>query len=337
MQIKSNYSLTALNTFHLKAKADYYVEINTTEELEDLVQDKLFASNERLILGGGSNILFLKNFRGIVIHPKFSGIEQIREDESAIFVKVGSGVVWDDFVRYAVENNLGGIENLSLIPGNVGASPIQNIGAYGVEVKNVIEKVEGYHFSKKGFRTFNNSECRFGYRTSIFKKDMKNSFLITSVTFRLSKSPHVLTTNYGIIEEKLQNFPKRSISVLRKVISDIRNAKLPDAEKIGNAGSFFKNPVVNEKLVTSLKKRYPDISFHSAGNGKMKLSAAWLIDNANCKGIRFGDAGTYEKQPLVIVNLGNATGKEILDLANYIQDKVRKVFDLQLEPEVNII
>ncbi len=337
MHIKTDYSLSAYNTFQLSARANYFVDISSIEDLKSLTENQIFIENKKLILGGGSNILFANNFRGIVIHPKFMGIEQINESNSEIFLRVGSGVVWDNFVKYAVENNWGGIENLSKIPGNVGASPIQNIGAYGVEVRDVIDEVEGFHLSTKKFQSFSNKECLFGYRSSIFKQTLKNDFLVTSVIFRLSKPPHELKTQYGIIDEKLQIYPEKSISTLRKVVSSIREMKLPDPEKIGNAGSFFKNPFVNPENLIALRDQYPDIPSYPASNRKLKLSAAWLIDNAKCKGISMGNAGTHNKQPLVIVNLGNATGKEIIELSEYIQEKVREKFGINLEPEVNIL
>ena len=337
MQIKTNYSLTALNTFQITVKADYFVEIKDEEDLESFAENSLLGKNKRLILGGGSNILFVSDFRGIVIHPTILGIEKIDEDESSVLVRVGSGVVWDDFVKYAIENNWGGIENLSIIPGNVGASPVQNIGAYGVEVRDIIEKVEGFQLNKFEFLDYSNTACRFGYRTSIFKQDLKNNFLVTRVTYRLSKPPHKLKTHYGMVEDNLRKHKERSISTIRQVVTEIRNSKLPDTKRIGNAGSFFKNPVVNDDLAARLKERYPDIPAYPAESEGTKLSAAWLIDKAKCKGIRRGNSGTFEKQPLVIVNLGNATGKDIIGLANYIQEAVESKFGVQLEPEVNIV
>lgn len=337
MHIKTNYSLRTLNTFGVETKADYYVDIHSDEDLEKLSVHELLTNNSILILGGGSNILFTGDFRGLVIHPKFMGIEQIDEDERSVIVRAGSGVIWDDFVRHAVNYGWGGVENLSIIPGNVGASPIQNIGAYGVEVKEVIEKVEGFHLSKRIFSDYSGSDCQFGYRTSIFKHELKNDFLITHVTFRLLKPPHVLSTGYGAVEEKLRTYHERSISAVREVITEIRNAKLPDPDKIGNAGSFFKNPVIQNDMASDLKKRFPDIPLYPAENSNSKLSAAWLIDKVRCKGIRKGNAGTHDKQPLVLINLGNATGNEIIQLAEYIRKKVEKKFGVRLESEVNII
>lgn len=337
MQIKTNYSLTALNTFHVPAKADYFAAVSTIDELREISSTSEFTNEERLILGGGSNVLFTSDFHGIIIHPRFSGFEKVDEDSTSICVRVGSGEVWDDFVEYAVKNDLGGIENLSLIPGNVGASPIQNIGAYGVEVRDVIVHVDGFHLQTQSPAQYSTENCGFGYRTSIFKQEFKNEFLVSSVTYRLHKAPHTLTTNYGDVEERLQKYSDYSISAMREVISSIRLTKLPDPAKIGNAGSFFKNPVIQADLASDLKNRYPQLPIYPAENAKMKLSAAWLIDQAKCKGIRRGNAGSYNMQPLVLVNHGKSTGKEIEDLAAFISEAVETKFGIRLEPEVNII
>jgi UDP-N-acetylmuramate dehydrogenase len=337
IQIKTHYPLEYLNSFGIRADAAYYVEIDSKEDILNLMGNKIYLENAHLILGGGSNILFTGDYEGMIIHPKIKGIHKIGEDASSVIVKVGSGVIWDDFVKYAVKNNWGGVENLSIIPGNVGASPIQNIGAYGVEVKDVIEEVEGYNLAEQTLGTFSKSDCQFGYRKSIFKQQLKNNFLITHVTFRLSKPPHTLYTSYGAIEEQLIDYPEASISTIREVVTAIRKSKLPDPLKLGNAGSFFKNPVVESRLASELKELNSEMPVYPSEGGNVKLSAAWLIDHAGCKGIKRGHAGTHKQQPLVIVNLGNATGNEIVELANLIQEMVHRKYGIHLEPEVNII
>ncbi len=335
--IKTNYPLQSLNTFGIPVYAKYYLEINSENQLSELVQNPIYLKNEILILGGGSNVLFTKNFEGLVLHVKIGGITIVKEDNSFVLVRVGSGIVWDDFVAHAVSNSWGGIENLSAIPGYIGAAPVQNIGAYGVEAKDVIELVEGYDLNNKQFVSFTNGECRFQYRNSIFKERLRNRILITRVTFRLSKAPHKLITYYGDMEKRIHEQPEHSISGMRELIIRTRESKLPDYKVTGNAGSFFKNPVVNEDEGKRLQKIYPEIPIFPDATGKIKLSAAWLIEQAGCKGIRSGNAGTYIKQPLVLVNLGNASGTEILSLSTHILNAVRSKFKITLDPEVNII
>ena len=337
LQIKTNYPLQSLNTFGIKVNAMYYTEIDSAEQLPELIKNPVFSKNKVLILGGGSNILFTKNYEGLVLHIKIHGTEFINEDDSSVLISVGGGMVWDDFVAYAVANNLGGIENLSAIPGSVGAAPVQNIGAYGVEVKNAIENVEGYDLERQQFLTFNKEECLFQYRNSLFKEQYRNSFVITRVFFRLSKAPHKLVTHYGDLTKRLIEFPEQNIAAMRKLITQIRESKLPDYRKTGNAGSFFKNPVLKNELALPLKEKYPDIPSFPDEKGKIKLSAAWLIDKAGCKGIKLGHAGTHSKQALVLINSGSASGDEILKLAQHIQSTVKDRFGIMLEPEVNIL
>jgi UDP-N-acetylmuramate dehydrogenase len=337
MQIKANYPLTKHNTFHIDIRASYFAEVRTIEDLNLLAKNRLIDENQRLILGGGSNILFTQDFDGIVIHPKFMGIERIDEDEKSVVFRAGSGLIWDDFVIYAIDHDWGGIENLSNIPGHIGAAPIQNIGAYGAEAREVIEAVEGFQISTRDFCKFSKKECHFSYRSSVFKEQLKNDFLITHVNFRLSKPPHSLNTSYGVIEEYLKNYSERSIATVRQAVISIRASKLPDPEKKGNAGSFFKNPVISGKQASFLKERFSDIPQYPVENDSVKIPAAWLIEHVECKGIRKGNAGTHEKQPLVLINYGKATGQEILDLAEFIREKVWRTFNIQLEPEVNIM
>lgn len=335
--IKNNFSLKELNSFGIQAQANYFVEIKTEEEIPELVQGKVFEENKKLILGGGSNILFTKNFDGLIIHTTIQGIELRDETENHVWVHGGCGVDWDNFVAYTVNNNWGGLENLSLIPGYVGAAPIQNIGAYGVEAGEIISDVEGFDFQSKSFQKYSRETCKFSYRNSIFKNELRHSFLVSGVTFKLSKANHSLNTRYGTIEKELENHAVKNIQTIRQSVIAIRESKLPDPDKIGNAGSFFKNPIVSLKQAKELTVLYPNIPVFAAGEKFAKLSAAWLIDKAGCKGITIGKAGTHEKQPLVIINRGGASGQEILDMAKHVRQKVNDVFGVELEPEVNII
>ena len=335
--IKINHPLQSYNTFGISAIAEYFTEIQTEKLLPDLVHDPIFRNNKILILGSGSNILFTKDFKGLVIRVAIGGMEVIDEDKKTVLIRAGSGMLWDELVSYAVGNNWGGIENLSAIPGTVGAAPVQNIGAYGTEVKDVIEKVEGFDLYRSKFFSLGRKQCHFQYRNSIFKAEYRNKYLICQVLFRLNKPPHQLITHYGTLAEDLNRQTEKNIASLRKLIIRIRETKLPDYRIIGNAGSFYKNPVISNTLVSELKSLYPGIPLFQGEGGQTKLSAAWLIERSGCKGIRIGNAGTHPKHALVIINLGNATGKEILDLSMHIQDTVKKRFGILLEPEVNIL
>lgn len=329
--IKNQHDLQPLNTFGIKASAQYFIEVSSEKdlpELPELKQDKI------LIMGGGSNILFTKDFEGIIVQMKISGINIEGEDEQSVIVSAGGGVEWDELVAFAVLRNLGGIENLSIIPGSVGAAPVQNIGAYGMEVKDTIEKVECYDLMTGMTITFSNRDCGFSYRYSVFKGEFKNRLLITKVYFRLKKPPHTLVTTYGNIAELLPENP--SITDVRNIITGIRQSKLPDHKVTGNAGSFFKNPVVHEQTALKLKELYPGIPIFPEATGLAKISAAWLIDQSGCKGITRGRAGTHPKQPLVLINLGGASGSEIFELAQYVQGEVLEKFGIMLEPEVNV-
>lgn len=337
IEIKENFELLRYNTFRIDVKAKYFIEVSNEEEISELLRSEVYNKNSHLILGGGSNILFTRDHEGLVIHPAITGINIVDETDDEITVKVGSGVVWDEFVEYAVTRNWGGIENLSNIPGTIGASPVQNIGAYGAEVKDVVAKVEGINLLSGKPESYLNTQCKFEYRNSIFKSEYKNNLLINHVTFRLNKPPHSLKTQYGAIEQELANYDNKDIATIRAIICKIRQIKLPQVEKIGNAGSFFKNPVVPSAEVKRIQSPYQDVPVYPFNDDKVKISAAWLIDKAGCKGLHLGNAGTYEKQPLVLINLGNAKGQEIVDLANFIKERVVEKFGIQLEPEVNII
>jgi UDP-N-acetylmuramate dehydrogenase len=338
MKIHENYPLKDKNTFRIDAKAKWFAEVHSENEIKEFLCLNEFKSIVKLILGGGSNILFTGDFPGIVIKNSIPGIKIIEENENSVLIEAGAGVIWDELVHYCVGRILGGIENLSLIPGTVGAAPIQNIGAYGQELKDVFETAEGFFIEDGGFRKFSKTECGFGYRDSIFKNELKGKFIITKIILRLSKTP-VLNIEYGTIRAELEKLNLEEISVkdVSDAVSRIRKNKLPDPEEIGNAGSFFKNPEITELKFESLKKDYPDLIGYKLGNGSVKAAAGWLIEKCGWKGKRIGNTGAHAKQSLVLVNYGNAAGKEILNLANQIKESVYKKFGIELKEEVNII
>lgn len=336
--IEENKSLRELNTFGIEVLCNYFIVIDSIESFLEYLKDKSLSSKPRLILGGGSNILFTKNFEGIVLKNEIKGIEIVKEDSEHIYIKVGGGEIWHELVLYAIKNNWGGLENLSLIPGCVGAAPMQNIGAYGVEVKDVIDRVETIELATGKIKHFTNEECRFGYRESVFKNTEKNKHFITSVTFRLNKK-HQFNIGYGVIEEELKKEPDIPLSI--KKISDavirIRQSKLPDPKEIGNAGSFFKNPEVEKSFAERLQKEFPTLPIYPISDNKVKIAAGWLIENTGWKGYTENDFGVHKKQALVLVNYKNAKGDSILELSNRIIDSVNSKFKILLEKEVNII
>lgn len=338
MELKKDYSLKKLNTFGIDATARMYTEFTTVEQLRNILNDPSLKSYPHLVLGGGSNILFTKDFDGLVLQNRIKGKEIIWEDEKTALVKSGSGEVWHELVLFAIENGLGGIENLSLIPGTVGAAPIQNIGAYGVEVKDTFEGLEAIDCRTGELRSFNLAECRFGYRDSVFKQEFKGKFVITSVTFRLHKI-HRFNTSYGAIQSTLEEMGVKNISI--KAISDavcqIRRTKLPDPAVIGNAGSFFKNPEIPEDQFLDLQKLYPEIPCYKTVPGMVKVPAGWLNEQCGWKGKIVGKTGVHKNQALVLVNHGGANGEEVKNLAYSIQRSVKDKFGIELETEVNII
>lgn len=338
MEIKENYPLKSFNTFGINASCRYFTEFVNIENLKNTLEHPLAKSNQILVLGGGSNILFTKDFNGLVIKNNISGIEKIKEDEHYVYIKAGAGVNWHSFVMYCIENNLAGVENLSLIPGNVGASPMQNIGAYGVEVKDVIESVHGVFLEDLHEFSLSNNECKFAYRESIFKHELKNKAVITHVIYRLNKTPKFNTT-YGAIEQELEKMGVKTLSI--KAISDavcnIRRSKLPNPSEIGNAGSFFKNPTVDKVIFERLKNQFTDIPNYPQADGSVKLAAGWLIEQCGWKGFRKDDYGVHKLQALVLVNYGNAKGGDIYRLSEDILLSVNEKFGIRLEREVNII
>lgn len=336
MQIQENFPLKPYNTFGIQASAQYFSSFTNVEQLTELKTQ--YSRLPTLILGGGSNLLFTHNFEGIVMKNDVKGIEKIKEDNDHVYVRVGAGENWHQFVMYCIQNNWAGVENLSLIPGNVGASPMQNIGAYGVEIREVFHELKAFHLQEKSNYNFTLKDCAFGYRDSVFKQKYKDQFAILQVTFRLNKKP-VFNTSYGAIEQELEKMgiKELSIAAISQAVINIRSSKLPDPVVIGNAGSFFKNPVVPNEKFEKLKQSFPNIAAYPNPDGSVKLAAGWLIEQCGWKGFRRGDAGVHEKQALVLVNYGNATGKEIYDLSTEILESVINKFGVQLEREVNII
>lgn len=332
MKEYKNYSLLNLNTFGVDVKAKRYVEYGSEDELKTLIPT---LSGVVLHMGGGSNLLFKGDFDGIVLHSAIKGIEVVEETADAVLVRVGAGEVWDDFVAWAVEHGYGGVENLSLIPGEVGASAVQNIGAYGVEAKDVIVLVEAMELSNGQKRVFGNLECDYAYRQSIFKNQLKGKYAITYVTYRLQKQP-MLKLEYGNIRAVLGDREEVTIADVRQTIIDIRNAKLPDPKVQGNAGSFFMNPVVSREKFLSIQKDYPQMPFYEVEGG-VKIPAGWMIDQCGWKGKSLGRAGVHDKQALVLVNLGGATSDEIITLCDTICHDVHEKFGIDIHPEVNLI
>ncbi len=338
MTILKNHSLKPYNTFGVDASAKEFIEIQHEDELKEILLSQEYRNKSKFILGGGSNILFTKDLTDSVLKISVRGIEIINESGDYLTIRAGAGEIWHDLVLYTVERNLGGIENLSLIPGTVGAAPIQNIGAYGQELSETFVNLEGYYIDNGSYKKFEKEECRFGYRDSIFKQELKGKFVITHVTLKLNKNP-IVNINYGSIKSELQNLGMNNPTVMdiSSVIIKIRRSKLPDPNELGNAGSFFKNPEVSTKHLEELKKKFPDIISFSGSGDRLKIPAAWLIEKCGWKGKRIGDTGSHSRQALVIVNYGNATGAEIVNLANEIKKSVKEQFDIILEEEVNIV
>lgn len=338
MEIKKDYSLKLHNTFGLDVKAKQYLAVTSTEEIKHVL--KRFYASELFILSGGSNMLLTKDLDKTVLHIQNLGKQIIEEDENKVRVRVQAGENWHQFVLWCIEQNYGGIENLSLIPGCVGTSPIQNIGAYGVELKDVFHSCKAIHIQSVNEEEFTKNDCQFGYRNSIFKNKAKGEYIITSVDFILTKRNHELKTTYGAIQEELSKVKYRgevSIKSISDAVITIRESKLPNPKEIGNSGSFFKNPVVDKSYLDFIQKHYPEVPFYKINEQQVKIPAGWLIEKAGFKGMRVNDAGVHKKQALVLVNYGNATGAEILALAQQIQKEIQQQFKIQLEAEVNII
>jgi UDP-N-acetylmuramate dehydrogenase len=339
---RKNISLLSFNTFGIDVTADHLFHLKSHEELPEILAHPVFKEvsgdiNNLLILGQGSNLLFTHDLRGVVIRNEITGVHVIEESAESVVLEAGAGVIWQELIEYAISHDLAGIENLTLIPGTVGAAPIQNIGAYGVEAADVIVRVNGFHLEKREWLTLNNKECGFGYRDSIFKRELRNKVLVSSVVLMLSKvlRPKL---DYGSIREELarRDIKNPSLREISDVISQIRREKLPDPSKIGNAGSFFKNPTVDETDFRNLLKSFSDIRYYRQGE-LYKISAGWLVEQAGWKGYRLDDAGCYDRQALILVNYGRATGEEILALSEKIKTSVFNKFGILIEREVNVI
>lgn len=337
MEIKLNFSLKKYNTFGIEAKAKQFIAVHTIDELKNILVK--YKSEKKFILGGGSNMLLTQNIDALVIHIDLKGKKIIKENEDVVWVESMAGENWHEFVLWAINQDFGGLENMSLIPGNVGTTPVQNIGAYGTEIKDTFVSCESINIATQEMKTFNKEECHFGYRESVFKQELKDQYIITSVVFQLTKRNHKINTSYGDITKELEN--KKVISPTIKDVSNaviaIRQSKLPDPKELGNSGSFFKNPIISKKSFANIHKKFPEMKFYEISETEVKVPAGWLIEQAGFKGKRFGDAGIHKNQALVLVNYGHATGQEILNVSKNIQETIYNIFGIHIEAEVNII
>ena len=336
-RLTNNFSLKESNTFGISSIAKYYLSVNSPADLvkffdlnPGMVQEK------RLFLGGGSNLLFIHDFDGLVIHPEIGGIHVMSENKYFVEIEAGAGIKWDHFVAWCVDKGWSGVENLSLIPGDIGAVPVQNIGAYGIEASAVITEVKGIDINTLEIKNFTREECEFGYRSSLFKEKLKDSFIVTSVVFRVSKHPD-FKIQYEGLQEKIAHFGEINLKNIRQAIIAIRESKLPDPSKVGNAGSFFKNPLITEAMAINMRDLYPEIPLYPIGSGMVKVAAGWLIEKAGWKGKSAGEAAVHDKQSLVIINKGDASGKEIFRLSEMVAEDVFKKFNIHLEREVQVI
>ena len=337
MEIQHQYSLKNHNTFGIEAKAKQFIAVRSVEELQLVLKQN---SNKNIfILGGGSNMLLTKDIDALVIHIDLKGKKVIDEDENYVWVESQAGENWHDFVLYTIEHNYGGLENMSLIPGNVGTTPVQNIGAYGTEIKDTFVSCQAVAIKNQELKTFTKKECNFGYRESIFKKEVKDQYIITSVVYKLTKKEHKINVSYGDIISELakNNIAIPTLKEISNAVIAIRKSKLPDPKELGNSGSFFKNPILNRSDFIKIQQQFPEMKFYDISETEVKVPAGWLIEQAGFKGKRFGDAGIHKNQALVLVNYGNATGQEILDVSKNIQDTIYKMFGIHIEAEVNVI
>lgn len=337
MNIQHNVSLKEYNTFGIEATAHHFVEIASVDDLRAALQ--LAEYPERFLISGGSNMLLTRDIEALVLHINIKGIQVVREDEESVELKVMAGENWHDLVLWTLRHNYGGLENLSLIPGNTGTAPIQNIGAYGVELKDIFVRCEALEIASLKLITFTKEDCKFGYRDSFFKREGKDHYIITSVTLRLSKKHHQLNTSYGAIDAELEGKGVKhpTIQDVSDAVVAIRRRKLPDPAELGNSGSFFKNPVLSKSEFLEFEKNHPEAPHYNFSDTSYKVPAGWLIEKCGFKGKRFGDAGVHKNQALVLVNYGTATGKEVLDLSQKIQEEVLTKFGIRITPEVNII
>ncbi len=338
MQLEKHASLLPYNTFGIDVQAELLAQIGSMEDLRTALSDESLRHHERLILGGGSNVLFTRNFGGLVLLNRLKGISVVKEDENHVWVKAGAGEVWHDLVSWTVEQGWGGMENMSLIPGSVGAGPMQNIGAYGIELKDVFHDLEALQLDTLETEHFNAGACRFGYRESVFKHELKNKYFITSVTFRLNKQP-ILNTSYGAIAQELGKLgiTNPGVKDVSEAVIRIRRSKLPDPAVLGNAGSFFKNPEVDQETADRIRSEYPALVSYPTTPGRVKLAAGWLIEQCGWKGKVVGHTGAHKDQALVLVNYGGATGNEVYQLAMEIRESVFERFGVRIDPEVNLV
>jgi len=337
MEITNSFSLKNHNTFGIEAKAERFVAIHSVEELKTILQEN--HSSKKFILGGGSNMLLTKNIDALVIHIDIKGKKVIREDDDFVWIECSAGENWHEFVLYTIAHDFGGLENMSLIPGNVGTTPVQNIGAYGTEIKDTFVSCDAIKIETGNSRTFTNEECKFGYRESVFKNEVKDQYIITSVVFRLTKTNHKINTSYGDIQSELAKnaIVNPTLKDVSNAVIAIRKSKLPDPKELGNSGSFFKNPIISKQEFEKIHAKFPEMKFYEVSETEVKVPAGWLIEQAGFKGKRFGDAGIHKNQALVLVNYGNATGQEILAVSKNVQETIFSIFGIWIEAEVNVI
>ncbi len=337
MQIQHNFSLKKHNTFGIEAKAKEFVAIHSVDELKEVLSENI--SKKKFILGGGSNMLLTKDIDALVIHIDIKGIQIVKETEDFVWVKANAGENWHEFVLWNIEHNFGGLENMSLIPGNVGTTPVQNIGAYGVEIKDNFISCDAVNIETQEIKTFHKEDCNFGYRESIFKHEAKDKFIITSVIYKLTKNNHKINTSYGDILKELEknNITVPTIKDVSNAVIAIRQSKLPDPKELGNSGSFFKNPIISREHFEKVKALFPEVRHYDVSADEVKVPAGWLIERAGYKGIRIGNAGVHKNQALVLVNYGNASGQEILNLSREIQKTILDKYTIAIEAEVNVI
>ncbi|POY41006.1 UDP-N-acetylenolpyruvoylglucosamine reductase [Flavobacterium alvei] len=337
MEIQTNFSLKNYNTFGIEAKAKQFVAVHSIAELKTVLEEN--KSQKKFILGGGSNMLLTQDIDALVIHVDLKGKKIIKDDDNFVWVESQAGENWHEFVLWTIDQNFGGLENMSLIPGNVGTTPVQNIGAYGTEIKDTFVSCEAMAIENQKTKTFSKDECHFGYRESVFKNEAKDQYIITSVVFKLTKRNHKINISYGDIAAQLSN-KNIQIPTLKDVsnaVIAIRTSKLPDPKELGNSGSFFKNPILLKSDFEKIHQQFPEMKYYDISPTEVKVPAGWLIEQAGFKGKRFGDAGIHKNQALVLVNYGNATGQEILDVSKTIQETIFKTFGIHIEAEVNVI
>jgi UDP-N-acetylmuramate dehydrogenase len=337
MEILHNFSLKKYNTFGIEAKAKQFVAVHSSEELKTILQEN--KSHKKFILGGGSNMLLTKDIDALVIHIDLKGKKIIEENDDFVWVESQAGENWHEFVLWTIDQNFGGLENMSLIPGNVGTTPVQNIGAYGTEIKDTFVSCEAMTIASQEMKTFLKEDCHFGYRESVFKNQAKDQYVITSVVFKLTKRNHKINISYGDITSELEknNIINPSLKDVSNAVIAIRQSKLPDPKDLGNSGSFFKNPILLKSDFEKIHQQFPEMKYYDVSETEVKVPAGWLIEQAGFKGKRFGDAGIHKNQALVLVNYGNATGQEILNISKDIQETIFKTFGIHIEAEVNVI